>query len=206
MGMAKGFSEKKNFTPRRQDQCCWLTVAESKLHCHISEFRDGVHVARRAKLGGRDFQSGMAHAAAVMDIYLTNADPHCLVLGAGRVLQCVGWRRFVQKDCVRVIGGSFWKRVGPQNSPHFGSRAHNNPNGLAGIVTQAPFEIGLHSGWRQPALKDAVAARDVSLYARKTGIATHALELRHWKLACPAYIDSAHESNVFGHVSSISLA
>src|SRR5262245_35333847 len=102
--------------------------------------------------------------------------------------------------------GSLWKRVGPQNSLHFGSRAHNNPNGLSGIVTQAPFEIGLHSGWRQPALKDDVAARDVSLYARKPGIATHALELRHWKLACPAYIHSAHESNVFGHVSSMSLA
>jgi hypothetical protein len=105
-----------------------------------------------------------------------------------------------------VIGGSLWKRVGPQNSLHFESRAHNNPKGLSGIVTQAPFEIGLHSGWRQPALKDDVAARNVSLYARKPGIATHALELRHWKLACPAYIHSARESNVFGHVSSMSLA
>src|SRR5215510_57 len=83
-------SQKKRISrpenPRGQDQCCWLTVAKSKLHCHISEFRDGVHVARRAKLRGRDFQSGMAHAAAVMDIYLTDTDPHFLVPCAGRVL------------------------------------------------------------------------------------------------------------------------
>src|SRR5262245_30914733 len=139
-----------------------------------------------------------------MDIHLAHTELQLLVLCAGRVLQCVARRWLVEENCVSMLGRGLWKRVGPQNSLHFGSRAHYDTNWLSGIVAQAPFEVGFHSCWRRFAFKNDITTGDVGLDARKPGVATHDLQFSHWKLARSANVHCAHECNIFGHVSSIS--
>src|SRR5262245_29199616 len=146
-----------------------------------ASFRDGIHVTRCARLSCRDFQFRTAHPAAVMDIYLAHTELQLLVLCAGRVLQCVARRRLVEENCVSMLGRGLWKRVGPQNSLHFGSRAHNDTNWLSDIVTQAPFEIGFHSCWRRFAFKNDITTGDVGLDARKPGVAAYDLQFSHWE-------------------------
>src|SRR5262249_46732844 len=70
---------------------------------------------------------------------------------------------------------------------------------------QAPFEIGFHSCWRRFAFKNDITTGDVGLDARKPGVAAYDLQFSHWELARSANVHCAHECNILGHVSSISL-
>jgi hypothetical protein len=135
---------------------------------------------------------------------LINRKLQLLVLCAGRVLQCVARWRLVEENYVSMVARGLRKWVGPQNSLHFGSCAHNDTNWLSGTVAQAPFEIGFHSCWRRFAFKNDITTGNVGLDARKPGVAAQNLQFSHWELARSANVHCAHECNIFGHVSSIS--
>ncbi len=65
---------------------------------HYRQFRDRIHVARRAGLGGRDHPLGIRHSIPVRDVYLAQAQSQPLRPSSPDLLERIGGRRFAQKD------------------------------------------------------------------------------------------------------------
>src|SRR5262245_25857405 len=92
-----------------------------------------VRIARRAGRGGRDSQLGFPDAAAVVNVNFPRSEAHLFVALADRMIQGIGWRRLIEKDCDSAAGCSLGKRVCLEDGCHFGGRAHNNADRLARI-------------------------------------------------------------------------
>jgi hypothetical protein len=76
------------------------------------------------------------------DLSFTKA--HLLILLSRNMSERVRGRGVLQENDVCVFRFSLGKRIGLQNSQHFGCRTHYNTNGLPGIGMQSAFKLGLH--------------------------------------------------------------
>src|SRR5258708_1870633 len=116
----------------------------SGLRCHLCELCDRVHVARRARLGGWDFELRAAHSARVVDKNLPVAKADLLDALTRHMIQGVMWGTVIEENRVRVFCLPITEGVGLEDSAYFLRRAHYDSNGLAGIFKQTRLKLGLH--------------------------------------------------------------
>src|SRR5258708_10818242 len=116
----------------------------SGLRCHLGELWDRVHVARRARFGGWDFELRAAHSARVVNKNLPVAKAHLLMTLTSHMIQGVTWGAVIEENGIRVFAFRIREGVGLENSPHFCRRAHHDSNGLSGVLKQPRLKLGLH--------------------------------------------------------------
>src|SRR5258708_34374065 len=89
----------------------------SGLRCHLCELCDRVHVARRARFGGWDFELRAAHSARVVNKNLPVAKAHLLMTLTSHMIQGVTWGAVVEEMAILDFAYRFWKGVALRNSP-----------------------------------------------------------------------------------------
>src|SRR5260370_20684662 len=114
----------------------------SGLRCHLCEICDRVHVARRARFGGWDFELRAAHSARVVNKNLPVAKAHLLMTLTNHTIQGVTWGAVIEENGIRVFAFPITERVGLENSPHFRRRAHHDSNGLSGVLNETRLKLG----------------------------------------------------------------
>src|SRR5260370_33824935 len=91
----------------------------SGLRCHLCELCDRVHVARRARFGGWDFELRAAHSARVVYKNLPIAKAHLLIALTNHMIQGVMWGTVIEENRLRVFCVPIAEGVGIVNSRNF---------------------------------------------------------------------------------------
>src|SRR5262249_39670021 len=139
-----------------------------------------------------------------MNEYLPLTKVHFFSVLSNRVEQGVRRGALIEKNCVGVFRLGIGEGISVKNGLHLRSRAHKDTYRLAGIRAQTSFKFSLHLRRRGFGLKDHIAARDVGLDARKSGIVTHGLKIGHRELAGSPDIYGAQKCNVPWHAAILS--
>src|SRR5258708_21942054 len=115
----------------------------SGLRCHLCELCDRVHVARRARFGGWDFELRAAHSAGVVNKNLPVAKALLLMTLASHMIQGVTWGAVIEENGIRGFAFRIRAGVGLEDSPHFCPRAHHDSNRPSGVLKQPRLTLRL---------------------------------------------------------------